>query len=90
MPEATNIRRIFDKLKNLADTLFIELYNKKMGNWAVVGKILSKKQPEACLALEKIFKDKETYTDFCQTHKQEIMRINKNYGFKIEFFYPGI
>lgn len=88
LPGVSDIETIFKKIEYLTDTLFIELYNIKMGNWASVGKTLEKFSRKEFLNIQECFKCKEAYKDLAKKEEDKFKNINQKYGFKMKFFVP--
>lgn len=89
IPYLDSIESLLALLPSETKEIELELYNARMGNFPELLSIISSNLGETLKKkIERIYSNEKNYNLECRKIKDEAERINKNYGYKLDFIFP--
>jgi DNA repair photolyase len=88
IPYVSDLHDIFEQLATVSDTVNIELYHNKMGNFDEIISRLKSRDRQIAENLYNVYTSKTNYYDFSRMLKKDILDLNRTYGFTVYYIEP--
>ncbi|MBN2483940.1 MAG: radical SAM protein [Candidatus Omnitrophica bacterium] len=88
LPYVSDLNNIFAQLAMVSDTINIELYHNKMGNFDGIIGCLKNGNRQTAENLYNVYASEKKYYDFSRTLKEDILNLNRKYGFTVYYIEP--